>query len=94
MSADDPVEPELMVSRFQRLIAEIIRGSSTRTVFQPWEVEILLDLDTCTLDPKRRIGILRQYSRAAVRQLELGSGAPMKLSEFLQLRKTRLPSTE
>jgi hypothetical protein len=94
MSADDPDDRELMLSRFQRLIVEIIRGSITRNVFQPWEVEILVDIETCNLDPKLRIGILRQYLRTAMRRLEIGTGPPMKLSEFLQLRRTRLPFTE
>jgi hypothetical protein len=94
MTADDLVERELMFNRFQRLIGELLRGSTSRTVFQPWEIEILLDIDACVLDPKRRIGILRQYARAVGRQLEEGEGTPMKLSEYLQRRTTRRPSSE
>ncbi len=94
MTADDITDRELMFSRFQRLIRELTRGSVTRNVFQPWEMEILLDMDACVLDPKRRTGILRQYLRAVARQLETGPGPPMKLSEFLQQRRTRRPSNE
>lgn len=89
MTADDLVERELMFNRFRRLITEVIRGETRRTVFQPWEMEILVDIEGCTLDPKRRIGTLRQYVRAVERQLETGSGPPMKLSEFLRLREAR-----
>jgi hypothetical protein len=92
MTADDLVERELMFNRFQRLIGEVIRGETRRTVFQPWEVELLVDIEGCALDPKRRVGTLRQYVRAVERQLDAGPGPPMKLSEFLQTRTTRRPS--
>ena len=63
-----------------------------RNSFQPWEVEILLDIETCGLDPRKRMQILRQYQKAVTRQLETGPGPPMKLSHFLQERMTRRPS--
>ena len=95
MTADDLVARELMFNRFQRLIAEVIRGETRRTVFQSWEVDILIDIEGCALDPKRRVGTLRQYVRAVERQLDNGPGPPMKLSEFLdQRRMTRRPSKE
>ena len=91
---DDAIDRELMFSRFQRLIGELIRGMSTRTVFEAWELQILLDVNECGLNPKQRTKILRQYQNAVARQLETGSGPPMKLSEFFQSRKTRRPSME
>ena len=95
MTADDLVDRELMLSGFRRLVAELVRGTIRRTVFRRWELEILLDLESHSIDPKRRIAILRKYERAVARQLESGPGPPMKLSEHLQRSKrTRLPSTE
>jgi hypothetical protein len=88
---DDVLDRDLMYSRFQRLISELTRGGTGRTVFQPWELQILLDVNECALDPKQRAGILRQYQSAVARQLETGYAPPMKLSEFLQRRKTRRP---
>jgi len=85
---------DLMLSRFRRLIAELLRGQITRTLFEKWEVELLLDIESCPLDPKRRPGTLRRYERAVTRQLESGPGPPMKLSEYLQRRSTRRPSSE
>lgn len=87
-------EPELTLNRFHRLIVEILQGGTRRTVFQPWEVEILLDIESCGLEPRRRGQRLRQYLRAVRRQLETGPGPPMKFSEFLQSRRTRRPSME
>jgi len=91
MAAEDLIALELMLNRFNRLMSEILRGAIVRTSFQPWEVELLLDMETCRLEPKRRNEILRQYQRAVERQLEIGPGPPMKLSEFVQLRLTRRP---
>ena len=66
MTADDLVEREVMFHRFQRLIAEVLRGQMSRTVFQPWEVELLVDIESCELEPKRRAGTFRQYVRAVI----------------------------
>ena len=92
MTADDLIELDLMLNRFNRLITELLRGAIARNTFQPWEVEILMDMDACGLDPRKRELVLRQYQRAVTRQLETGPGPPMKLSEYLQLRTTRRPS--
>ena len=62
--ADDLIERELMLNRFKRLLGEVIRGESIRNSFQAWEIEILLDLEACELDSRRRVEILRQYQRA------------------------------
>jgi len=78
-----------MLNRFRRLVGELQKGSITRNDFHPWEIELLLDFETCHLERKRRADILRQYQRAVERQLEMGSGPPMKLSEFLLLRATK-----
>ena len=79
-------ERELMWNRFRRLLDEVMRGATGRNSFQPWEVEILLDLERCTLNPRRRLETLRQYSRAVQRQMVRGPGPPMKLSVYLEQR--------
>jgi hypothetical protein len=92
VTAEDLVQAELMLNRFNRLIGELMRGAIVRTGFQPWEVELLIDIDTCLVNPRRREETLRQYQRAVQKQMEIGPGPPMKLSEFLQTRTTRRPS--
>ena len=84
--ADDLVEQELMLNRFIRLMGELMRGVITRNVFQPWEMDLLLDIESCPLDRRRRLEILRQYQRAVERQLDTGPGPPLKLSAFLAMR--------
>jgi hypothetical protein len=92
IAADELVEQELTLNRFNRLLGELMRGAITRTAFQPWEVDILLDFNTCQVERKRRLDILRQYRRAVERQMTHGPGPPMKFSEFLERRARRRES--
>jgi len=87
MAADDLIEIELMLNRFKRLMGEVMRGVIARNSFQPWELEILMDLENCQLERRRRFDILRQYERAVERQLGTGPGPPMRLSQFLAMRE-------
>jgi hypothetical protein len=89
MPEDDLVALEVMLNRFRRLVRDLQRGTITRNDFQPWEVAILLDIESCQLERGGREETLRQYQRAVERQLETGKGPPMKLSEFLRLRAQR-----
>jgi hypothetical protein len=87
--AEELVERELMLNRFRRLIGEVMRRETLRNSFQPWEIELLLDMEACDLEARRRTEILRQYQRAVERQIEMGQGPPMKLSHFLVIREQR-----
>jgi hypothetical protein len=88
-SADDYEHRELQLNRFRRLIGELMRGEMNRNTFEPWEIDLLLDFETCQLLLRRRLEVLRQYQKAVERQLESGAGPPMKLSHFLVLREQR-----
>ena len=92
MMADDLVQLELMLNRFRRLMGELLGGALHRNAFAPWEIELVLDFQTCTVDPRRRLETLRAYQKAVEHQLETGPGPPMKLSEYLQLKMTRRPA--
>jgi len=92
MVADDLIELELMLNRFRRLVSELMRGEMARNSFQPWVVDILLDVESCSVESRQRLEILRRYQKAVEKQMETGPGPPMKLSEFLQLRSTRRPT--
>ncbi len=89
MQPEDPNQLELQLHRFNKLITEVMRGAITRNSFYPWEFEILLDMDECHLDKRRRLEILRQYQRAVAKQMERGPGPPMKLSQFVEIRARR-----
>ena len=94
MNEDDPEVLERMLNRFRRLLGELISGVMRRNTFESWEVEILLDFETCPVNPRRRRELLQAYRRAVERQLQTGPGPPMRFSDFLQLRTTRRPAIE
>jgi hypothetical protein len=94
MSAEEYEQRERQLNRFRRLIGELLRGEMHRNSFEPWEIELLIDFETCQLPSRRRLEILRQYQRAVERQLETGPGPPIKLSHFLVLREQRRNALE
>jgi hypothetical protein len=89
MPHEDLEDLELMLNRFNRLLTEVMTGETERNSFRPWEIEILLDMETCEIERRRRLEILRQYRRAVGRQMQRGPGPPMKLSAFLVIRAQR-----
>jgi hypothetical protein len=87
---DEPVDLELTINRFNRLMKEILNGEVRRTCFQPWEVDLLVDLEACRLTRSRREELLRRYQRAVQHQLERGEIPPIKLSDFMGQRTRKL----
>jgi hypothetical protein len=81
--SEEEVSPEETLAQFNRLIRELLRGQINRNTFRPWEVELLLDVESCNLRESSRDSTLRRYQKAVQRQLERGVAKPMKLSEFL-----------
>jgi hypothetical protein len=94
MSAEEYEQRERQLNRFRRLMGELLRGEMNRNSFEPWEIDLLIDFETCQLPSRRRLEILRQYQRAVERQLEIGPGPPIKLSHFLVLREQRRNALE
>jgi hypothetical protein len=82
-----PASPEEILAKFHRLIRELLSGSISRNTFQPWEIELLLDIETCRIQESARKNILRRWQRAVEQQMEKGATMPMKLSEFLSRRR-------
>ena len=77
-------DPEIVLSRFKLLMQDLLAGHWERTCFEPWEVDLLLDIDGCTLDRHHWRGILQRYRKAAERRLDSGLLPPLKLSEYLK----------
>lgn len=76
-------ELEARLVHFNRLMAELVRGRIQRTTFQPWEIEILLDIEACDLKDGNRRQVLKRYQRAANRYLDRGGRTILRLSEYL-----------
>ena len=82
-------DTDFVLARFNKLVQELLRGSITRNTFRPWEVEILLDIEACNLRDGGRKELMRRYQKAVQRSMEKGAPMPLKLSEYLELQKSR-----
>lgn len=81
-------DSEVVLTRFNRLIQELIRGTMHRNTFQPWEIEILLDIEACNLRDAVRRETLRRYQKAVQRSMEKGAPVPLRLSQYLSGKKS------
>jgi len=86
-------DSEVVLNRFNKLLQELIRGTMTRNTFQPWEIDILLDIETCQIREVVRRETLRRYQKAVQRAMEKGAPAPFKLSEYLSNKKNAAAET-
>ena len=86
---DTVQDSDFVLARFNKLVQELLRGSITRNTFRPWEVEILLDIEACNLRDGGRKELMRRYQKAVQRSMEKGAPMPLKLSEYLEMQKTR-----
>jgi hypothetical protein len=87
-------DTDAVLAQFNRLIQEVLRGNMHRTTFRPWEVELLLDIESCGLRDSARRETLRRYQRAVQRQMEKGGHTPLKLSEYLEAVKAKRGARE
>jgi hypothetical protein len=83
----EPIDSEARLNRFNRLMQELIRGSMSRNTFQPWEIQILLDIDACQLREPVKRETLRRYQKAVQRAMDKGAPLPFHLSEYLNGKK-------
>jgi len=86
---DSLPDSDAVLAQFNRLIQELLRGTMQRNTFRPWEVELLLDIESCSLRDASRRETLRRYQRAVQRHMEKGARLPLKLSEYLESVKAK-----
>lgn len=80
-----PVEQENEVrKRFQRLIGELLEQRVRRNSFQPWEVDLLIDIDQYQFPRSLRTRLLQRYERAVLKSLEKGISKPFLFSQYLE----------
>jgi hypothetical protein len=68
---------------------ELIKGSINRNTFQPWEIELLLDIQSADIGRASEKEIYKRYQKAVQRAYERGAKMPMKLSEYLDGLKSK-----
>lgn len=81
-------DSEVVLTRFNKLMHDLLRGTMNRNTFQPWEIELLLDIEACNLKDALGRETLRRYQKAVQRAMEKGARAPMRLSEYLSGKKS------
>jgi hypothetical protein len=84
---DTTLSSEAILTRFNKLVQDLLRGNMSRNVFQPWEIDILLDIEECSLKDSSRRETIRRYQKAVQRSMENGAPVPLKLSEYLSNKK-------
>ena len=85
---------EVMLTRFNKLLQELVRGTMSRNTFQPWEIEILLDIEACNLRDGVKKETLRRYQKAVQRAMEKGAPTPFPLSQYLHGKKSASVKSE
>ncbi|MGD1090541.1 MAG: hypothetical protein ABSB35_00975 [Bryobacteraceae bacterium] len=86
---DSLPDSDAVLAQFNRLIQELLRGNMHRNTFRPWEIELLLDIESCNLREASKRETLKRYQKAVQRQMEKGGRLPLKLSEYLEGVKTK-----
>jgi len=87
--SDSLPDSDAVLAQFNRLIQELLRGTMQRNTFRPWEVELLLDIESCNLRENNKRDTLRRYQKAVQRHMEKGARLPLKLSEYLAAVKAK-----
>jgi hypothetical protein len=85
-------DSDAVLAQFNRLIQELLRGNMHRNTFRPWEIELLLDIETCNLRETNKRDVLKRYQKAVQRHMEKGARLPLKLSEYLDSVKAKRPA--
>jgi len=85
------VQPEstALLGQFNRLIEELLTGQLHRTRFEPWEMEILLDIEGASLTGAARKKHIQAYQRAVQQQVKRGAMRPRSFSEYLSAAQSR-----
>ena len=84
-------ELEHRLAHLDKLIADLAAGQFLRTTFQPWEVEILLDIQSCNAGDSNKRELLRRYQKAAHRWFDRGGRTLLLLSDYLAKRHRHPP---
>src|SRR5713226_3065763 len=86
---DSLPDSDAVLAQFNRLLQELLRGNMNRNTFRPWEIELLLDIETCQLRESSKRDTLRRYQKAVQRHMEKGARLPLKLSEYMENVKAK-----
>jgi|SRR5579863_3701004 hypothetical protein len=75
---------DAILAQFNRLLRELLGEGLHRHTFRPWEIEILLDIESWDLKGPRRGTILRRYQKTVQRMMAEGARMPLRFAEYMQ----------
>ncbi len=78
------------LTSLNQFVHEIISGTVRRNTFTQWELELLLDLQTCRVRKSSRPDILKRYVRAVQHHHSQGAPTSLRLSQFLEREHDRI----
>ncbi len=84
---------EIVHAQFNRLVNELLKGTIARNTFQPWEIDLLLDIQAADLGDASEKEVLKRYQKAVQRAYDKGAKMPMRLSEYLDSLKSKRAAT-
>jgi hypothetical protein len=74
---------------FNQLVQELISGTIQRHVFTQWELDLLLDLQTCSIRKCARGDVLRRYLKAVQQHFAEDTSSLLRLSAFVEQESHR-----
>jgi hypothetical protein len=77
------------LAQFNNLMEELMHGGPKRAVYQPWEMQLLLDFGTCRLRRSARVEALKRYQRLVQQYFLRGQYSFPPLSTFLAEERAR-----
>ena len=77
------------LAQFNILMAELIQGGPNRSVFQKWEMDLLLDFGACRIRKTARPEILKRYQRLVQTHMLRGEYSFAPFSVFLAAERAR-----
>ena len=83
------IESEAKLTQFNRLMQDLLKGNMNRNTFRPWEITLLLDIESCTLANGNRREVLRRYQKAVQRSYDRGETSLLRLSDYLENLKNK-----
>jgi hypothetical protein len=84
-------ELERRLANLDTLLADLTSGRFHRTTFQPWEVEVLLDIQACNVGDANKKKLLKRYQKAAHRWFDRGGRTLLMLSDYRARRHCQAP---
>ena len=75
-------DPNAVLDQFNVLMMELLRRCPYRGTFRSWEIDLLLDIESCKLRGSSKRKALLGYQKAVQAELEKGAHLPMRFSEY------------